>query len=152
MEPFYLDSSALVKRYSAERGTAWVVSLTNPATGHALCTVWLTRVEMVSALHRKVRTGEVAPADAQRAEARFAADWRRQYRVMEVTAGIVEHAALLARQYPLRGYDAVHLAAAIALDAQFQAVGERVVLVSADQGQLRAAVSEGMVVEDPNDH
>jgi predicted nucleic acid-binding protein len=80
-------------------------------------------------------------------------DWQGQYEIVEVTAVIAERAMLLARRYPLRGYDAVHLAAALeSNDAYQRRSGLRVTLVSADQDQLQAAAAEGMLVDDPNDH
>jgi len=36
MAAYYFDSSALVKRYTQEVGTGWVVSLTDPRAGHAI--------------------------------------------------------------------------------------------------------------------
>lgn len=38
MPVYYLDTSALVKRYFAEIGTGWVQSITDPATGNLLFT------------------------------------------------------------------------------------------------------------------
>jgi uncharacterized protein len=83
MAIIYLDSSALVKRYAVERGTAWVVRLADPTARHDLYTVRLTRVEVIAALQRKVRTGEATTAALQRAEASFEADWRRRGRIIE---------------------------------------------------------------------
>jgi hypothetical protein len=57
----------------------------------------------------------------------------------------------LARAHALRGYDAVHLAAATTLNRQRLALGlGAVTLVSADAELNRAAVAEGLLVEDPN--
>jgi predicted nucleic acid-binding protein len=39
MAVYYLDTSALVKRYARESGTAWVLNLTTLAAGHDLHTV-----------------------------------------------------------------------------------------------------------------
>jgi predicted nucleic acid-binding protein len=147
----YLDTSALVKRYAVERGTAWIVRLTAPSVGHVLYTVRLTRVETIAALYRKVRTGQLAAVDAQRAEAIFTVEWRQQYQVLEPTEQIVDRAALLARSYPLRAYDAVHLAAALALEGwSARTAAGRVTFISADLDQLHAARSEGLLVDDPN--
>ena len=63
------DSSALVKRYVRERGTAWVRGLTDPAAGHTLSIAGITGVEVVSALTRQTRRGALAPTDAARAYA-----------------------------------------------------------------------------------
>ena len=53
----YLDSSALVKRYVQEEGTDFVKSI---LAGHRLITTSkLTYPEILSALMRKVRAGEI---------------------------------------------------------------------------------------------
>ncbi len=75
MVAYYLDTSALVKRYAQEDGTAWTQSLTNPAAGHDLYTTRLTGPEMIAALFRKVRIGEVSQGDAIRAANYFRTDW-----------------------------------------------------------------------------
>lgn len=60
---------------------------------------------------------------------------------------------ILAETHGLRGYDAVHLAAGLDLqDARRQAQLPGLTFVSADGDQLRAAVAEGLTVENPNNH
>ena len=153
MAPFYLDTSALVKRYAEERGTVWVSHLTNPTVGNQLYTLRLTAAEMVAALYRKVRTGEVTLVEAQRAEGNFIADWQQQYQIVELTPSVVDRAMLLARRYGLRGYDAVHLAAVLELDAMFRSAGAAALtLISSDRDLLLAAVSEGTAVDDPTNY
>jgi uncharacterized protein len=150
---YYFDTSGLVKRYAAEVGTAWVIGVTDPRSGNEILTVRLTGPEMIAALFRKVRIGAASQPDMERSVANFASDWQQQYEIVEVTVGVTELAMVLARRYPLRGYDAVHLAAAlVADDAYQQRVAQRVTLISADQNQLRAAQSEGMLIDDPNSH
>jgi predicted nucleic acid-binding protein len=150
---FYLDTSALVKRYAIEPGTSWIVGLTNPAAAHLLYTVHLTAAEMIAALYRKVRTGEIDARQARQAEAAFRADWAWQYEIGEATEAVVERAMTLARRYPLRGYDALHLAAALEIDNVAQGAGlAPLTLLSADGQLLAAATSEGLAVGDPNRH
>ena len=55
MGAYYLDSSALTKRYVAERGTVWVTDLVDPAAGNALWTVSLTVVEVTAAEQEGLR-------------------------------------------------------------------------------------------------
>jgi uncharacterized protein len=55
-----VDTSALVKRYAREQGTGWVVGLVRRGN------VYIARItgpELVAALSRKVRTGELAATD-----------------------------------------------------------------------------------------
>jgi hypothetical protein len=60
---------------------------------------------------------------------------------------------VLAERHGLRGYDSVHLAAALTLHERRQANGlAPLTFVSADNAQRTAAASEGLAVENPNDH
>lgn len=153
MAVYYLDTSALVKRYARESGTAWVLNLTALAAGHDLYTVRITGPEMIAALFRKARTGEVSPDEARRSAEYFRADWQQQYQVVEVTALIADKAMELAEKHWLRGYDAVHLAAALALQQMREAMElPSLTFVSADVRQRETASAEGFAVEDPNQH
>jgi predicted nucleic acid-binding protein len=150
---WYLDTSALVKRYARETGSQWVLGITDPSAGHHLYTVRLTGPEMLAAFFRKVRTGDLTSAAAQRAIGDFKTDWGKQYRIVEVTPALAERAMGLVERHQLRGYDAVHLAAAIELQAVRQAMRlPALIFVSADTDQARAAVVEGLATEDPNLH
>ncbi len=153
MTVYCLDTSALVKRYVLETGTAWITRLTSPAARHDLYVVRLAGPEMIAALFRKVRTGEVSRAEATRAAANFRLDWQRQYQILEVTPGLADRAMSLAERYGLRGYDAVHLAAALELQAARLTMRlPTLTFVSADGGQLHVAAAEGLLIEDPNAH
>lgn len=59
----------------------------------------------------------------------------------------------LAESHGLRGYDAVHLATALALQQIRQSAGwSPLTFVSADNNQLSAANAEGVLVENPNNY
>jgi len=55
MALYFLDSSAVVKRYVAEAGHAWIVALCDPAQGHDLHIAQAALVEVVATLCRKAR-------------------------------------------------------------------------------------------------
>jgi hypothetical protein len=81
----------------------------------------------------------------------FRADWQEQYQIIEVSPELAERAMNLAEQHGLRGYDSVHLAAALALQEIRQDLGLTPrTFLSADDSQLQAASAEGMLVENPN--
>jgi len=66
---------------------------------------------------------------------------------------LLSAATLLVQKHGLRAYDAVQLAAAVALNNQRVAAGTgAVTLVSADQELNAAAAAEGLSVDDPNVH
>mgnify|MGYP001026931193 CR=1 FL=1 len=153
MGVYFFESSALVKRYATETGPPWVCRLTDPVSGNEIYIARLTGVELIAAFVRKARAGEITPSDAQRAVANFKADWATQYQIVEITAAVVNRAMEYAERYGLRGYDAVQLAVAYELNAVRQDMGlPPLVFVCADNDLNRAAVAEGMVVEDPNHH
>ncbi|MGC9334929.1 MAG: type II toxin-antitoxin system VapC family toxin [Anaerolineae bacterium] len=153
MVVYYLDTSALVKRYAREEGTAWILSLTDVTAEHDLYTVRMTGPEMIAALFRKARTGEISPDDASRSAESFRADWRRQYQIGEVTALVADKAMELAEKHGLRGYDAVHLASAVVLQQMREARElPSLTFVSAGAQQRETAAVEGLPVEDPNEH
>ncbi|MDQ2808126.1 MAG: type II toxin-antitoxin system VapC family toxin [Chloroflexota bacterium] len=153
MAVYYLDTSALVKRYVLEQGTVWIQHLTDRAATHDLYMVLLTGPEMIAALFRKARTGQIALADATQATAIFRLDWRQQYRIMEASVLITESAMLLVERYTLRGFDAMHLAAALEVQATQRTLHlPALTFVSADNEQIKAAQAEGLLTENPNNY
>ena len=84
MASYYLDTSALVKCYALEAGTAWMNALRDPDAGHTLYTVRLTGPELIAALTRKARTGGVTPADAARAGQAVRREWLGRYVVIAI--------------------------------------------------------------------
>jgi uncharacterized protein len=105
----YLDSSALVKLYVREQHSADVLELARSAQQ------WLCHeigfVEVRAALAAAERGQRLATSDWRQVVSRFVADWRSVSRI-QVDPSLVERAADLAEGFGLRGYDAVHLAAA----------------------------------------
>ena len=64
MPTYFFDSSALAKRYVSETGTAWVQSLADSASGNEIYMARITLVELVSAITRRKRKGDLTPHDA----------------------------------------------------------------------------------------
>jgi predicted nucleic acid-binding protein len=153
MAVYFIDSSALAKRYVSETGTAWMEVLTDPAAGNSLYVARITLVELVSAISRRRKNGDLTPIAAAAALSDVRADFASDYQVIEVTAALVAQAETLAEKHALRGYDAVQLAAAIQVNAAYGAAGQpAVTLVSADLELNGAAAAEGLGVDDPNTH
>ena len=70
-----------------------------------------------------------------------------------MTAKLVAAAMKLARSHALRGYDAVQLASAIEVhQARVAAGASPLTIISADEPLNTAAVAEGLLVENPNNH
>jgi predicted nucleic acid-binding protein len=133
----YLDASAAVKRYIEEPGSAETQHATEQAavTG----TVVISYAEICAALARAARVGALSESKAQAARERFYADWPTYVRV-QVTEELVARAGELAWQHGLRGYDAVHLAAASVWQTRMAAP---VTFVTFDRALWKAARTEG---------
>jgi predicted nucleic acid-binding protein len=151
---YFVDSSALVKRYVRETGTAWVRRLTrrNPST--VIYIARLTAVEVTCAVARRRKgTPPLTPPRASSILRRFRQHLAARYTVIEVTPVLLDDAMRLGNAHALRAYDAVQLAVALEVNRSHQADGfDPVTLVSADRDLNAAATAEGLPVEDPNLH
>lgn len=153
MAVYVVDSSALVKRYVRETGTAWMRDLTNPVVGNIFYIAGITGVEVVSALLRQTRSGAIASTDTAQALAQFRHDFSYQYQTIDLTPRLIRRAMVLAETHALRGYDAVQCAVALEVHLARQARGMPVLtLLSSDSALNIAAAAEGLQVEDPNMH
>jgi uncharacterized protein len=151
MALYFLDSSAIVKRYVAEPGHAWIANLCDPAQGHDLYIAQAALVEVVATLCRKAREAAISEADRDSLINDFRNDTATTYAVRLVTTAIYTRAGDLCRIYRLRAYDAVQLAAALALRDDAQASGVAApTFICADTDLLGFATVEGLGIENPN--
>ena len=152
MSAYFLDSSALLKRHVAEIGSRWVRHLTDPGTGHIFFVAAIVQVEAVSAITRRKREGRISAHGARNVRLLVERQIAR-YFVIELAKPVLSRAADLIELHPLRTYDAVQLASALASSERLLAQGvATLTFVSADQRLLTAAIAEGLAVEDPNRH
>jgi hypothetical protein len=101
---------------------------------------------------RRKRDGSL-PEAAAAAASDFRYDLSNQYRLVDITPALVEHAMRAAEAHPLRGYDAVQLAAALGVQSERRTLGlPSLIFVSADRGLNGAASAEGLTVDDANAH
>ena len=148
MAAYFLDSSAVMKRYVQETGTVWVRALTASGTGNFFYLARITDVEVTAALAQRRGQPGLSVVQAVAALRQFRRDFGQDYRVAEITIALLQRAAQLADTHALRGYGAVQLAVALDVHARDQALA----LVSADAELNAAATAEGLRVEDPNTH
>jgi hypothetical protein len=60
---YYLDASALVKRYVDERGSEWIRAMMDSEEETLLLTSRMTIVEVICAFSRRVREGTLTVED-----------------------------------------------------------------------------------------
>ena len=140
----YLGASALVKRYVAEQGSLEVSEAI--AEADMIGTVIISRAEIAAALAKAVRTMRLTHEDALASLQVFRREWPDLVRV-QITEMVVARADDLAWEHNLRGYDAIHLAAA----ALWQdTVGEAVTMMAFDRQLWTASEKIGLVARPSN--
>jgi len=144
---FYLDTSALVKRYLPEAGTPWVRQILETSR---VAIAEFGLVEFASALARRTRIGELDPQLSEDLLEAFLQDVE-EYWVAHATRSTVLLAIDLIRSHPLRAYDALQLATALELADIVGAEGSSLTFVSADARLCAAAAQEGLATVNPNE-
>ena len=153
MADYYFDSSALIKRYVNEAGSTWVCGLFDLSLGHEAFIAAITPVEIVAAITRRARGKTMTQGDAVAACTQFRTDLQTRYPVVELTDDLLKQAMSLAETEVLRGYDAVQLAAALAVNALcIQSELPPFIFVSADDELNAVAAGRGLAIENPNTH
>ena len=136
----YFDSSALVKRYVEEQGSSDVLDWMDDSELNG--TVLVTRAEVAAAITRAIRRQYVSQEEAQQFLDMFHKEWSGFTR-LPVTEPLVARAEALACEHNLRGYDAIHLAAALTWQ---DLLGLPVTVVTYDKELTEAARALGMEV------
>ena len=134
----YVDTSTLLKLLIEEDGSDRAALVWDAAD--ALASASLIVVEARAALAAATRGGRLTADQHQRAKGELES-LVRDLHVISVSDDLIDRAANLAEAEGLRGYDAVHLAAAIFIEAA--------VLTSADDDLCDAARRNGLHVANP---
>ena len=153
MTAYYLDTSALIKRYVSETGSGWIQNLFQPDIGHFFTTSRLTMPEVYSAMARRRREGSVSLADYTVNINAFRNNSITTYRFIELIPAVIDLARQLLERHPLRANDAVQLASALIANNSLTTAGlTALVFLSADDRLNNVATNEGLTVENPNNY
>lgn len=145
MALYYLDTSALTKLYVRESGTDRMFALAR-GTGNTFAVLTLARVELYSAIRRRQREGLLASDEAETTLRRINGHFQARFGLQSVDVPLIEMACALASRHPLRAYDAMQLAGALAATSSSR---QRITFVCSDAHLLEAARGERLEVMDP---
>ncbi|MGY1771923.1 type II toxin-antitoxin system VapC family toxin [Blastococcus sp. SYSU D00813] len=137
----YLDTSALVPLLVTEASSARCRQLWD-AADLVLCSA-IGHVEASAALARAGRGGHLSATAVTRASALLDAMWD-DVAVIPADRARLAAASAAAHRHGLRGYDAVHCAAALAV------AGDDLVAAGGDRELLAAWRADGLAVADTN--
>ncbi len=136
----YLDTSSLVKYYIDEAHSEKVRRWIDDA--EILATSKIAYPEMLSAFSRRRSEADIADQDFKTIYDQLKTDWPN-YAVLDIEE---RNAGALVIKHGLRGFDAVHLEAALAFQTASEKI--RIAFTSFDKKLNNAAKAEGLNVLD----
>jgi predicted nucleic acid-binding protein len=148
---FYLDASALAKRYVPETGSPLIDAILDAVPRPGLYILNIGAGEVVSIFVRKRNAGIISDAEFGQALLDFEADIVRAAAVNKVPVSnrLATSAFALIVAHSINSTDAVTLRSALAIAHKLRQSGDDLVLVASDQRLLRAAQAEGLVTFNP---
>jgi predicted nucleic acid-binding protein len=148
---FYLDASALAKRYVPETGSAQLDQILDTVVANRIYVLNIGPGEVLSVLVRKRNAGILSKADFAQALASFDAEMLRGAAIKKasVTSRLVTASFPLIVAHSINSTDALTLRSALALARRLRIAGNDLVLVASDQRLLGAATVEGLITFNP---
>ena len=134
----YLDTSALLKKYFKEVGSPETISKWREAS--EIVTSSVAYAETMASFYRKKREVNINAELFGTILDSFQSDWKSFIRV-DVTDELNAAINRIVADYPLRGFDAIHLASALIIYEKLQ---EEFLFACYDQKLLQAAQMEGL--------
>jgi predicted nucleic acid-binding protein len=151
----FLDTSAFLKLYVAEKGSNWLKTF---ASGNQLVISELTFYESATALRRRYLDGIFTRQEASKLYSQIYHD-RFNYDIIAIGSDrqlnrVVSLSFNLPPNLRLRALDSLQLTAAIInqMRASNQQPHDIVTFVSSDQQLLKVAQAQGFAIENPEDH
>jgi predicted nucleic acid-binding protein len=137
----YLDTSALLKLFIKEDGSTQVRSLARGTAGaDVLLSSRLGYTEAAVTLARLVHLGRIQGADLLSHLGTLESYWEQSILEVDIIETVLQDARQLAQRFPLRTYDAIHLASAREAKRMLKDVFDGEVLFLAfDSALVRAA-------------
>jgi len=150
---YFFDSSAIVKRYITEIGSAWVKTVAKNQPKKNLYLSFVTGAEATAAFAKRHRNGDIPTSDYNTVRKVFQRHFQQRYTLLRVTKDVIQKAMDLTHNHPLRGFDAIQLATALILENDLKRSGlPGITFVCADRNLCNAARVESLTTENPNDY
>ena len=152
MYHFYFDASALVKRYTEERGSHNVDYLFVNVPLNQLKCLSIGAAEVFWICVRKKNDGRITPYEFTHAVVNLTREVtsdESDFQTLPVPDALVWASLNLIETYSLNSVDAMVLRSALEVNVKLRSIGDTLVLVASDQRLLRAASNEGLLIFNP---
>jgi uncharacterized protein len=149
---YFVDSSALAKRYVAETGSSWVQSWITPSARNIILISELATIEIVKVLAFKQQDSKIPYREFIRLRNQFLLDVENEYYVIKLEGNVISRARKLIskhRKLRLRTLDAIQLASDVEIT---RTLGQAPIFICADKGLHKIALAEGFTVDNPENH
>ena len=149
---FYLDASALVKRYTRESGSDKLLFLFQNIPLARLRCLTIGAMEVFWICVRKRNDGRITSPQFERAVTHLShevIDSQSDFKTISVPDPLVWNSMRLIETHSLNSVDAIVLSSALDIAAELRSTDDTLVLVASDQRLLRAARSEELLVFNP---
>ncbi len=142
MKFYFLDTSALVKRYHSEKGTDKIDKIFSQ-DDRVIVISSISITEMVSALNRKKEDKTILKEDLKIALSKFFHDAIKDFLIIELDGEHIKGSIMLVLKRNIRTLDALQLAVAIGVKEL------KVTFVCADKKLVSVAEKEGLQTINP---
>jgi hypothetical protein len=132
----FFDTSAFIKRYISEPGSAAVESLCSESTDVALAIV--CPVEILSAINRIKREGRISAVEYDKINAALLGDIR-DITLIAIDTRVVNYSIRAIETSPLKALDSIHIACALVWKPDY--------FISSDFQQIAGAKKMGLAVK-----
>ncbi len=151
MVSFFLDGSALAKRYVPENGSALMDFVLDHVAEPRLYILNVGYAEVASVLVRKKNIGTLSAARFSQALLDLEREVVRSLgkHLLSFDNSVAAEAIALIVGHSVNSTDAIALRVALDVAQHLRSQGDDLVLVASDQRLLRAAQAEGLVTFDP---
>lgn len=139
MASVFLDTSALVKRYSAEAGTGQIDAIIESAETEIVISS-LVVIETVSAFRRTQNRGEISEAELVELTSAFFDEALSDYVILPLSESLFSFSFGLILDDNLRTLDSLQLSVGLTLDRELEAVS----FVTADESLAKVAERRGL--------
>lgn len=149
MPVYYIETSALLKKYRTEKGTDAVEELFQEKhENDRFVTSYLTLLESVSVVTRMFKSGSFSRRLYQATLGNLERDSSRLMSLDSVSDAVISEAIKQSMTHALRAPDAIHLASALRISS---ASNEKIYFLCSDTRLKTACLSSGLLVLDPED-
>lgn len=145
---YFLDTSALAKRYLTESGSTRIRRLLQ-GKADVFYQTFIAPIEFASALYRRLRAGELTGGEVTILLRSYVAHSHQDYLLVPYSDALMTRAATLVARQALRTLDAVQLASALELRDRLPLEELPLCFMAADDRLLNAAREEQLQAINP---